>query len=117
MKIGNGEFVEVKGKGVVAVETPTGTKYISDVLFVPEICQSLLSVGQLLEKNIPHFQNMSCTIVDHAGYELMAVKIRDKSFPIKWKETDLHAYTTVIDESVLWHKRFGHFNYAQLKHL
>ncbi|RVW71674.1 Retrovirus-related Pol polyprotein from transposon TNT 1-94 [Vitis vinifera] len=71
VKIGNGDLVDVKGKGVVAVETPT---------------------------------------VDDC-------KMRDKSFPIKWKETNLHAYTTVVDESVLWHKRFGHFHYAALKHL
>ena len=37
VKIGNGDLVDVKGKGVVAVETLTGIKYISDVLFVPEI--------------------------------------------------------------------------------
>ena len=34
VKIGNGEFIEVQGKGEVAVETPTGTKLISDVLYV-----------------------------------------------------------------------------------
>ncbi|KAL6349726.1 hypothetical protein AAG906_041133 [Vitis piasezkii] len=45
VKIGNGNLVNVKGKGVVVVETPTCIKYISDVLFVPEISQSLLSVG------------------------------------------------------------------------
>ncbi|RVW75994.1 hypothetical protein CK203_052790 [Vitis vinifera] len=33
VKIRNGDLVDVKGKGVVAVETPTGIKYISDVLF------------------------------------------------------------------------------------
>ena len=43
--IGNSETVEVRGKGVVAVEAPTGIKYISDVLFVPDISQSLLSIG------------------------------------------------------------------------
>ena len=118
VKIGNGDLVDVKGKGVVAVETPTDIKYISYVLFVPEISQSLLSVGQMLEKNYSlHFQKMSCTVVDNVGCKLMTVKMRDKSFPIKWKETNLHAYTTVVDESVLWHKRFGHFHYAALKHL
>ena len=30
--IGNGETVDVKDKGIVAVETPSGTKYISDVI-------------------------------------------------------------------------------------
>ena len=82
LKIGNGDLVDVKGKGVVAIETPIGIKYISNGLFVPKINQSLLSVGQMLEKNYSlHFQNMSCT---------------------------------VVDESVLWHKRFGHFHMLHL---
>ena len=51
VKIGNGDLFDVKAKGVVAVETPIGTKYISDVLFAPEISQSLLSVGKMLERN------------------------------------------------------------------
>lgn len=34
VKIGNGDLIDVEGKRVV-VETPTGIKYISDVLFVP----------------------------------------------------------------------------------
>lgn len=44
--IGNGETVKVRGKGVVVVEAPTCIKYISDVLFLLEISQSLLSVGK-----------------------------------------------------------------------
>ena len=118
VKIRNGDLVDVKGKGFVAIETPTGIKYISDVLFVPKISQSLLSVGQMLEKNYSlHFQNMSCIVVDNVGCKLMTIKMRDKSFPIKWKETNLHVYTIVVDEPVLWHKRFGHFHYTALKHL
>ena len=82
--IGNGEHVDVKGKGVVAVETPSGIKYISDVLFVPEINQSLLSVGQMMEKNYSlHFKDKKCTIV---GSKLMTVEMRGKSFPIEWKQ-------------------------------
>ncbi|XP_031256355.1 uncharacterized protein LOC116114354 [Pistacia vera] len=65
VKIGNGGFVEVKGRGEVAIPTPSGTKYISNVLYVPEINQSLLSVGQMLEKNYSlHFQNMLCIVVE-----------------------------------------------------
>ncbi|RDY11168.1 hypothetical protein CR513_04206, partial [Mucuna pruriens] len=62
--IGNGESVEVKGKGVVVVETPLGTKYIFDVLYVPEII------------------NLSCTIFDPYECEL----VRNKSFPFEWKK-------------------------------
>lgn len=75
-------------------------------------------MNQLLKKNYSlHFQNMCCTIVDHDSSELMVVKMRDKSFQIKWKKTNIHANTTIIDELVLWHKRFGHFNYTAHKHL
>lgn len=78
----NGESVEVKGIGVVAVETPLGTKYIYNVLFVPEINQSLLSVGQMLEKknySLP-LKDMNCTIIDPFGCEMMSIKVRNKTF-------------------------------------
>ena len=45
VKIGNGEFISVKGKGTVAIESLTGLKYITDVLYVPDIDQNLFSVG------------------------------------------------------------------------
>ena len=106
VRIGNGDFLEVKGKGVVAINTPSGMKYISEVLFVPEINQSLLSVGQMLEKNYTLlFQNMSCTIVDHVGSELMTVKMRDKSFAIEWNKPEINAHSASIDKSTFWHKR------------
>ena len=44
VKIGNGDLIKVKGRGVMAVETSLGTKLIYDVLFVPKIDQNLLSV-------------------------------------------------------------------------
>lgn len=50
MRIGNGELLEVKGKGTVEVRTSTGIKLIDDVLYVSELNQNLLSVGQMLEK-------------------------------------------------------------------
>jgi len=66
--IGNGESVDVKGIGVVVVETSLGTKYISNVLFVPNLSQSLLSVGQMLEKNYAlQFENMRCVIFNPFG--------------------------------------------------
>jgi predicted aspartyl protease len=50
VRIGNGAYLTVKGKRTVAIKDNTGLKLISDVLYVPEINQNLLSVGQLLEK-------------------------------------------------------------------
>jgi hypothetical protein len=51
VKVGNGEFFEVKGRGSVNVQTSSGIKIIPNVLFIPEISQNLLSVGQMMEKN------------------------------------------------------------------
>jgi len=48
--IWNGKQILVKGKGLVAITSYTGTKILFDVLYVPKINQNLLSVGQLLEK-------------------------------------------------------------------
>ena len=45
VKVGNGKHVQLKGKGVVTIEATPCTRFIFDVLFVPEISQSLLSVG------------------------------------------------------------------------
>ena len=68
--ISNGECVDVKGIRVVAIETPLGTKYISDVLFVLEINQSLLNVGQMLQRHYAlHFEVMKCTILQTDDYQ------------------------------------------------
>ena len=45
VKIGNGEHIEIKGKGTIAIQIYTGAKIIFYVYFVLEIDQNLLSVG------------------------------------------------------------------------
>ncbi|KAG8643200.1 hypothetical protein MANES_11G016266v8, partial [Manihot esculenta] len=45
VRIGNGDYITVEGEGTVAIESPTGIKIISEVLYVLEIDQNLLSVG------------------------------------------------------------------------
>ncbi|XP_010543104.1 PREDICTED: uncharacterized protein LOC104816130, partial [Tarenaya hassleriana] len=50
VRIGNGDFISVEGKGDVLCKGPNGCRILTDVLFVPKIDQNLLSVGQLMEK-------------------------------------------------------------------
>ena len=45
VKIGNGDYIEVKGRGTITLETSSGIKMISNVLFVPEANKNLLSVN------------------------------------------------------------------------
>ncbi|KAA0046245.1 putative mitochondrial protein [Cucumis melo var. makuwa] len=44
VKIGNDAYLEVKDKGIVSIESYVRTKLITEVLFVPEIDQNLLSI-------------------------------------------------------------------------
>ena len=44
IKLNNREYINVKGKRVITVETSLGTKFIHNVSYVPNISQSLLSV-------------------------------------------------------------------------
>ncbi|XP_017628913.1 uncharacterized protein LOC108471878 [Gossypium arboreum] len=50
VKVGNGHVIKAEGKGDVLIDTPTGTKLVTNVLFVPDIDRNLLSIAQLLEK-------------------------------------------------------------------
>jgi len=50
VKVGNEQYIEVKGKGTVAIKSSACIKLISDVLLVHKIDRNLLSVGQLLKK-------------------------------------------------------------------
>ena len=118
VKVGNGQYVDVKGKGTVTMETQSDTKIILEVLYVPDIDQNLISVGQLLEKDyVLLFKNMACIIFDPNGDELMTVRMNQRSFPLKWKDSIVHTYTSQVNDSLLWHRRFGHFNNATLKHM
>jgi hypothetical protein len=46
VRLGNDTIVESKGKGTVMVETKKGTRFIKDVLLVPNLKENLLSIGQ-----------------------------------------------------------------------
>ncbi|KAL6332549.1 hypothetical protein AAG906_008969 [Vitis piasezkii] len=92
VRIGNGEYISTRGKRIVAIESLSGLKLIPDVLFVPNIDQNLLSVGQLLEKGFKVlFEDKFCMIKDANG-----------------------KYAAISQENnvtTLWHKRLGHFHH------
>ena len=81
---------------MIAIESQTGLKLIYDVLFVPDIDQNLLSVGQLVEKEFKvYFEDRNCIIKDAKGKEVFNIKIKGKSFALNLLE-DEHA--TVLQQ-------------------
>jgi len=96
VKIGNGDYIEVKGIGDIAIDVDSDTKIFSDVLYVPEINQNLLSVGQLLEKGyVVVFKDKTCEVFDTTDIKLMSIKMKGKSFLVNL-QTDL-AYSSAVN--------------------
>jgi hypothetical protein len=109
VRIGNGECIEAKGKGTIAITTNSGTKTIADVLYVPNIDQNLLSVGQLIEKGMKViFENQHCCIFYAAGCKILQVRMKSKSFSFLPFEEEHNAFPTKLNYTKLWHKRLGH---------
>ncbi|KAK9028215.1 hypothetical protein V6N11_068025 [Hibiscus sabdariffa] len=94
VRIGNGENIAVKGKGTVAIASCSGTKFITDVLYVPDIDQNLLSVGQLVENGFKvKFMEKTCVIENATcqkmfEVEMGIVQMKSKSMAIDLPEFD-----------------------------
>ena len=115
VKMGHGGYILVKGIGTIAIVTHSSTKIIFEVLYVPDLDQNLLSVGQLLEKGLKvFFEDNYCLIKDATIQDLFKVKMRGKSFlqdPIQEEQVTFLAKKNVVK---LWHKRLGHYHYQGL---
>ncbi|KAH9782217.1 hypothetical protein KPL71_008805 [Citrus sinensis] len=115
VRVGNGTYIAVKGKGTIAITTFSGTKFISDVLYVPEIDQNLLSVAQLIEKgNKVVFEDKVCLIKDADGKDIFRVKMKGKSFVLNPLEEEQNAFPIKENITELWHKRLGHYHHQGL---
>lgn len=89
VRIGNGAYLAVKGKGTVAIKYNIGLKLIYDVLYVPEINQNILSVGQLLEKGYKVlFEDKFCLITDAQNKEVFKVQMQSKTFALNFTEKE-----------------------------
>ena len=118
VKIGNGEYILVKGKLTVAIESLLGLKYITDVLYVLNIDQNLLSVGQLIEKGFKViFEDKWCMIKYTKGKDVFKVKMKAKSFALNLMEEEQMAFPSIASNVELWHKRLGYFHYDGLLYM
>ncbi|KAF7815308.1 Retrovirus-related Pol polyprotein from transposon TNT 1-94 [Senna tora] len=66
VRLGDDSLVQVKGKGTIALETHGGNvKLLHDVLFVPNLSNNLISVGQLMSSGyLVLFDGDACVIKD-----------------------------------------------------
>jgi len=99
----------------VAILTCSGTKFISDVLYVPGINQNLFSVGQLIEKGYKVvFENNCCLIKDVNGHNIFKIIMKGKSFALNPLEEEHTAFPIKKNITDIWHKRLGHYHHRGL---
>ncbi|KAL0319039.1 UNVERIFIED_CONTAM: Retrovirus-related Pol polyprotein from transposon TNT 1-94 [Sesamum angustifolium] len=119
VKLGDNHIVKVEGKGSVAINTKKGTRIINDVMYIPNLRTNLFSVGQMMEKGYTlHFGGDSCIIYDNKDKTLKIAEVRMKEhrcFPIHLQYMGRTAMKAQEDQSWLWHRRLGHFNFQGLK--
>ena len=112
VRIGNGEYIPIRGKKIVAIESLSSLKLTLDVSFIPDIDQNLLSVGKLLEKGFKVlFDNKFCMIKDANGKDVFKIKMRGKSFALNLLEEKQDTVSQENNVTALWHKRLGHFHH------
>ncbi|KAA3452985.1 copia-type polyprotein [Gossypium australe] len=124
VKLGNDTKMVVMGKGCVRLEIEGTKQVISEVFFVPDLKNNLLSMGQLQEKGIDILiQRSECKLYHPQRGLIVTTKMtRNMMFvisaivlPCSQLLVSSCFQTTTEDISHLWHYRFGHLNYKSLR--
>lgn len=123
LRLANGDYVEIHGvgEGNIICQNDKG-KYknitVKDVLFVPSLEESLLSVKRLAEKGIQvKFEESKCYII-HKGIVIAVAELNGNLYKLKNDDKVL----AVIKEhnkdcQHQWHRRLGHRDVEVIKEM
>lgn len=126
VKLGNNKRMEVIGKGNVRLILNQAAYVISDVYYVPELRNNLLSLRQLQEKEMAILiQKGTCKIYHNEKGLLAESKISGNRMFMLFDETrreerpmQQQCLATVSEDMTrLWHERYGHLSYSGMKTL
>lgn len=124
VRLGNNTRMVVASKGKIKLSVNGTTFIVSDVFYVPELKNNLLSLGQFHEKGLTVlFKSNSCRIYHPERVLLFESRMTaNRMFKLLTPPTheakcidDACLYTTDEDVSHLWHYRYGHLNMKGLK--
>nr|DAD19628.1 TPA_asm: hypothetical protein HUJ06_021091 [Nelumbo nucifera] len=122
VKLGNNSRMTVKGRGNVRLHMNGLNHVITEVFYVPELKNNLLSIGQLQEKGLAILIHGGMCKIYHPdrGLIIQTAMSANRMFILlantqEKKEACFH--TSAQDLSDLWHRRYGHLSHKGLNTL
>ncbi|XP_006392748.2 uncharacterized protein LOC18010455 [Eutrema salsugineum] len=115
VRLGNNTRLAVEGKGKIRFEAEGIVQVITDVYYIPNLSNNLLSIGQLQEKQLKFvIENGTCRIFHRQRGLIMETKMTlNRMFLIYAKEKPVSEKCLKVEEEdlgSLWHRRLGHLN-------
>lgn len=122
VKLGNNSKMSVMGKGNIKLEVEGVTHVMTNVFYIPELANNLLSIGQLQEKGLAILiQNGACKIYHPIrGLIFRSQMTANRMFVLlaKAKTQSLNCLQAIAEDTTdLWHRRYGHLNNKSLRTL
>lgn len=125
VKLGNNSKMAVMGKGNIRMQFEGKTQVITEVFYIPDLKNNLLSIGQLQEKNLAILiQGNTCKIYHPIKGLIMQTHMSANRMFVLLASMPINApgptcFQASSDDSTtnLWHQRFGHLNMKGLRTL
>ena len=120
VKLGNDSSINVQGKGKIRMEVNGFMHVITEVFYVPDLKNNLLSIGQLQENGLAVvIQHGKCKIFHSEKGLIMETKMtHNRMFTVlaRCVPKEPQCFSSLItDQADLWHYRYGHLNWNGLK--
>lgn len=125
VKLGKNHKLDVSGKGAVKIKLQGVCYVLSDVYYVPDLRNNLLSVGQLQEKGLDVLfkggtQKKCCIFHPTKGKIAESIMSANRMY-VLITETHTNAegegqclQTDNSEQAEMWHHRYGHLSYTGL---
>ena len=123
INLGDDFLVPAKGKGTIPILTKKNEKkFIHEVFYVPHLNVDLISIGQLIQNQYDiQLYDTYCVIYDKPPNKRLIAKVEmamNRIFPLslrsaKRPQSLAHIFSS-LNESWLWHCRFGHLPFKSL---
>nr|GEV97268.1 copia-type polyprotein [Tanacetum cinerariifolium] len=119
VKLGNNTRIIVEGKGNMKMFLNGATYVITDVYFVPELKNNLLSIGQLQQKGLSFlFKSGMCKVFHpEKGLVFQSSMSTNRMYPLSENAREITEhkseecmYSSDDDLAKLWHERLGHIS-------